>query len=204
MPVKAFDTLVIGTGPAGEGVAMKLAKAGQRVAVIEAHTQVGGGCTHWGTIPSKALRHDIQMLADYRRHIGPRACPTPPGRGPSSWLIDSRNALCCRVSIASVLARWQRETRSATGTVSRGIQSLPCTGTPPSIACSKNGLRWCSELAGLPVPAGLAYRLDAEEVKQTAFRLDGVLRPEKGIAFGAPASVPSQMPCPAPYCALRL
>lgn len=63
-----FDTIVIGTGPAGEGAAMKLAKAGQRVAVIEAHEAVGGGCTHWGTIPSKALRHSIQMLADYRRN----------------------------------------------------------------------------------------------------------------------------------------
>ena len=47
---------------------MKLAKAGQRVAVVEAYTQVGGGCTHWGTIPSKALRHNIQLLADYRRN----------------------------------------------------------------------------------------------------------------------------------------
>ena len=47
---------------------MKLAKAGRRVAVIEAHDAVGGGCTHWGTIPSKALRHSIQMLADYRRN----------------------------------------------------------------------------------------------------------------------------------------
>jgi NAD(P) transhydrogenase len=47
---------------------MKLAKAGQRVAVVEAHRSVGGGCTHWGTIPSKALRHSIQMLADYRRN----------------------------------------------------------------------------------------------------------------------------------------
>jgi len=36
------------------------------------------------------------------------------------------------------------------------------------------------ELAGLPVPADLDYRLHAEEVKQTAFRLDGVLRPEAG------------------------
>ena len=68
MTAKAFDTIVIGTGPAGEGATMKLAKAGQRVAVVEAHTQVGGGCTHWGTIPSKALRHNIQMLADYRRN----------------------------------------------------------------------------------------------------------------------------------------
>ncbi len=63
-----YDTLVIGSGPGGEGAAMKLAKSGQRVAIIEMHDQVGGGCTHWGTIPSKALRHSIQMLADYKRN----------------------------------------------------------------------------------------------------------------------------------------
>lgn len=68
MTTQDFDSIVIGTGPGGEGAAMKLAKAGQRVAVIEAHDAVGGGCTHWGTIPSKALRHSIQMLADYRRN----------------------------------------------------------------------------------------------------------------------------------------
>ncbi len=68
MPAREFDCIVIGTGPAGEGAAMKLAKSGRRVAVIEAHSAVGGGCTHWGTIPSKALRHSIQTLADYRRN----------------------------------------------------------------------------------------------------------------------------------------
>ncbi|MBK1644280.1 NAD(P)(+) transhydrogenase (Si-specific) [Thiocapsa imhoffii] len=68
MTSRTYDTIVIGSGPAGEGAAMKLAKAGQRVAVVEVHDAVGGGCTHWGTIPSKALRHSIQMLADYRRN----------------------------------------------------------------------------------------------------------------------------------------
>ncbi|HEB97074.1 MAG TPA: Si-specific NAD(P)(+) transhydrogenase [Sedimenticola thiotaurini] len=68
MQTRAYDTIVIGSGPGGEGAAMKLAKAGQRVAIVERHSQVGGGCTHWGTIPSKALRHGIQMLADYRRN----------------------------------------------------------------------------------------------------------------------------------------
>jgi len=66
--IDRFDTLVIGSGPAGEGAAMKLAKSGRRVAVVERHSQVGGGCTHWGTIPSKALRQSVQMLADFRRH----------------------------------------------------------------------------------------------------------------------------------------
>jgi NAD(P) transhydrogenase len=66
--MRQFDVVVIGTGPGGEGAAMKLAKSGKRVAVIEKESQVGGSCTHWGTIPSKALRHAIQLLADYRHH----------------------------------------------------------------------------------------------------------------------------------------
>jgi len=36
------------------------------------------------------------------------------------------------------------------------------------------------ELAGLPVSANPPYRFHAEEVKQTAFRLDGLLQPETG------------------------
>ncbi len=63
---RRYDAIVIGTGPAGEGAAMSLAKAGKRVAVAERHAEVGGGCTHWGTIPSKTLRHAVQQLADYR------------------------------------------------------------------------------------------------------------------------------------------
>ncbi len=68
MSNRHVDVIVIGSGPAGEGAAMTLAKAGRRVAVVERHSRVGGGCTHWGTIPSKALRHAVQSLADYRRN----------------------------------------------------------------------------------------------------------------------------------------
>ena len=62
-----FDIIVIGSGPAGEGAAMMATKNRQRVAVIERHAEVGGGCTHWGTIPSKALRHAVKTLGDVRR-----------------------------------------------------------------------------------------------------------------------------------------
>jgi len=64
----AYDVIVIGSGPGGEGASMKLTKRGKRVAIIEMQDQVGGNCTHKGTIPSKALRHAIQLLADYRHH----------------------------------------------------------------------------------------------------------------------------------------
>ena len=62
-----FDLIVIGSGPAGEGAAMMGTKNRKRVAVIERHAEVGGGCTHWGTIPSKALRHAVKTLGDARR-----------------------------------------------------------------------------------------------------------------------------------------
>jgi NAD(P) transhydrogenase len=64
--MEQFDVVVIGTGPAGEGAAMMLAKNHRKVAVVERYTEVGGGCTHWGTIPSKALRHAVKTLSDMR------------------------------------------------------------------------------------------------------------------------------------------
>ena len=63
-----YDVIIIGSGPGGEGAAMKLTKERKKVAVVEEFHKVGGGCTHWGTIPSKALRQSIQALADYRRN----------------------------------------------------------------------------------------------------------------------------------------
>jgi NAD(P) transhydrogenase len=62
-----YDLIVLGTGPAGEGAAMMGAKNGKRVAVVERYVEVGGGCTHWGTIPSKALRQAVKTLYDARR-----------------------------------------------------------------------------------------------------------------------------------------
>jgi NAD(P) transhydrogenase len=63
-----YDVVVIGSGPAGEGAAMMLTKNHRRVAVVERYEDVGGGCTHWGTIPSKALRHAVKMISDVRQN----------------------------------------------------------------------------------------------------------------------------------------
>jgi NAD(P) transhydrogenase len=60
-----YDVIVIGSGPGGEGAAMKCAKAGKRVAVVEEMFEVGGNCTHKGTIPSKALRQIIQRKPNW-------------------------------------------------------------------------------------------------------------------------------------------
>ncbi|MGF1693382.1 Si-specific NAD(P)(+) transhydrogenase [Photobacterium kagoshimensis] len=63
-----FDAIVIGSGPGGEGAAMGLTKAGLNVAIIEREDSVGGGCTHWGTIPSKALRHAVSRIIEFNQN----------------------------------------------------------------------------------------------------------------------------------------
>ncbi|MDX1504389.1 MAG: Si-specific NAD(P)(+) transhydrogenase [Spongiibacter sp.] len=78
-----YDVLVIGSGPAGESAALNAIKHGQTVAVIEAQEQVGGACTHQGTIPSKALRHMVRSAIAFNntpifRDIGdPRTLTYP-------------------------------------------------------------------------------------------------------------------------------
>jgi NAD(P) transhydrogenase len=59
-----FDVIVIGSGPSGEGAAISAAKNGKTVAVIE-NQGIGGGCTHLGTIPSKALRHAVKQIIHF-------------------------------------------------------------------------------------------------------------------------------------------
>ncbi|WP_064601581.1 Si-specific NAD(P)(+) transhydrogenase [Photobacterium sp. J15] len=66
--VQHFDAIVIGSGPGGEGAAMGLTKAGFNVAIIEREDSVGGGCTHWGTIPSKALRHAVSRIIEFNQN----------------------------------------------------------------------------------------------------------------------------------------
>ena len=60
-----YDLVVIGTGPAGEAAAINSAKLGRKVAVVEMREQVGGGCAHKGTIPSKALRHSVKQIVEF-------------------------------------------------------------------------------------------------------------------------------------------
>ncbi len=62
------DVVVIGSGPAGEGATMRIAKAGASVVIVERYGAVGGGCTHWATIPSKALRHSINETLRFRKN----------------------------------------------------------------------------------------------------------------------------------------
>ncbi len=66
--LQEFDVIVLGSGPGGEGAAMRASKAGKRVAMVEKYREVGGGCVHWATIPSKALRQAVRSLQEFRHN----------------------------------------------------------------------------------------------------------------------------------------
>jgi pyruvate/2-oxoglutarate dehydrogenase complex dihydrolipoamide dehydrogenase (E3) component len=76
-PTNSYDVIVVGAGPVGQNVAARARAAGLSVAVVEREL-VGGECSYWACVPSKALLRPVIAVADARRIDGARESVTGP------------------------------------------------------------------------------------------------------------------------------
>ena len=77
----SYDVIVVGTGPIGQTVADRACAAGLSVAAVE-RGLVGGECSYWACIPSKAMLRPVAAVADARRVAGARQAVTGPVDAP--------------------------------------------------------------------------------------------------------------------------
>lgn len=76
-PAEPFDVVVLGAGPVGENVADRARAAGLTVAIVEREL-IGGECSYWACVPSKALLRPVLALDDARRVAGARQAVSSP------------------------------------------------------------------------------------------------------------------------------
>jgi pyruvate/2-oxoglutarate dehydrogenase complex dihydrolipoamide dehydrogenase (E3) component len=75
--VHEVDVVVLGAGPSGEVIAGRLGERDLKVAIVEDRL-VGGECSYWACMPSKALLRPAQALAEARRVPGAAEAVTGP------------------------------------------------------------------------------------------------------------------------------
>ncbi|MBN9106454.1 MAG: NAD(P)/FAD-dependent oxidoreductase [Propionibacteriaceae bacterium] len=69
MAEQAYDVVVIGAGPAGENVADYALRGSKRTALLVERELVGGECSYWACMPSKALLRPLEVRAT-ATHLG--------------------------------------------------------------------------------------------------------------------------------------
>jgi dihydrolipoamide dehydrogenase len=72
--VREFDVIVIGAGSTGEVAAGRLGQHGRSVALIE-QSLVGGDCSYYACMPSKALLRPVELANEVERVPGVHADP---------------------------------------------------------------------------------------------------------------------------------
>ncbi|WP_159992781.1 FAD-containing oxidoreductase [Roseomonas sp. 18066] len=103
----AFDAIVVGAGQAGPSLAVRLAEAGQRVALVE-RSLLGGTCVNRGCMPTKAL-----VASARAAHVARRA---------ADWGVSVGGAVTAEMP--RITARAQKVASDARGNLARWLEGV--------------------------------------------------------------------------------
>lgn len=146
MAERNFDVIVIGAGPTGENVADRAVKGGLTAAIVESNL-VGGECSYFACIPSKALLRSSAALEAARRvdgakqaiatQVDPAAVFARRTRFVNSWHDQSQVEWLANAKIALFRGRGQLAGErvvevDGTRLTARHAVAI-CTGTSPLV-----------------------------------------------------------------------
>jgi dihydrolipoamide dehydrogenase len=164
-----YDVIVIGAGPTGENVADRAVRGGLTAAIVESEL-VGGECSFWACMPSKALLRPVTAVSE-ASHVqgaaGARLEPAEVLKRRNSfahdWHDDSQVAWLDGAKIGLVRGQGrlagERTVRVGQATLTARHAVVVATGTYPLIPSSLAGVRpWTSREAtgAQSVPGRLA------------------------------------------------
>ena len=152
--MESYDVIVIGSGPGGYVAAIRSAQLGNKTALVEKYSSLGGTCLNVGCIPSKALldssEHYHQALHQFSEH----------GIHASDWKLDfkqmiSRKAGVVEQTVAGIdflMKKNGNEVHTGTGSFvdAHTIAVTPSKGKATSISGKHIIIATGSKPASLP------------------------------------------------------
>ncbi|MET7816929.1 NAD(P)/FAD-dependent oxidoreductase [Micromonospora zamorensis] len=191
-----YDVVVIGAGPVGENVADRVVQGGLTAAIVEREL-VGGECSYWACMPTKALLRSASALRAARQLPGAREAVT--GRLDAAAVLGRRDSFASQwkddgqvswlESAGIALHRGQGRIRSARVVQVTGVDGVTVTLTARhAVVVATGSSALLPDIPGLREAAPWSSREAASAAsvpRRLAIIGGGVVAAEMATAFGA-------------------